>query len=217
MSRSCDAGTNKVKVRIGNEDVLAYDQLPSAPKGYIGVLSQFNWGRFDDVKVTPVVFRAGFGTGVSVTTPQCVGPAGAPPAEKTYQLNLTGTESATGTVWPAAFWGAPSAVLMNTILQCDKTFDNYLEGQSRSILSPYLTDSSNKVLSNTVKDVTTQANGNKTRLGLGYGPEGGGQRPESLLCAAISEVLVRVWHLPALANGSCNRSSRAAVAMFHAV
>ena len=36
-------GANKVKVRIGNEDVLAYDQLPSAPQGYIGVLSQFNW------------------------------------------------------------------------------------------------------------------------------------------------------------------------------
>ena len=163
-------GTNKVKVRIGNEDVLAYDQLPSAPQGYIGVLSQFNWGRFDDVKVTPVVFRAGFGTGVSVTTPQCVGPAGAPPAEKTYQLNLTGTESATGTVWPAAFWGPPSAVLMNTILQCDKSFADYLEVLIKPDTAPLLNGSSNKVLSNTVKDVTTQANGNKPRLGLGYGP-----------------------------------------------
>ena len=28
-------GTNKVRVRIGNEEVLAYDQLPSAPQGYI--------------------------------------------------------------------------------------------------------------------------------------------------------------------------------------
>ena len=163
-------GTNKVKVRVGNEDVLSYDQLPSAPQGYIGVLSQFNWGRFDDVKVTPVVFRAGFGTGVSVTAPQCVGPAGAPPSEKSYQLNLTGTESATGTVWPAAFWGPPSAVLMNTILTCDKQFDDYLEAKIKNDTAPYLTDSSNKVLSNTVKDVTTQANGNKPRLGLGYGP-----------------------------------------------
>ena len=163
-------GTSKVKVRIGNEDVLAYDQLPGAPQGYIGVLSQFNWGRFDDVKVTPVVFRSGFGAGVSVTPPTCVGPAGAPDSEKTYQLNVTGTESATGTVWPAAFWGSPATVLMNTILQCDKPFDDYLEARIKNDTVPYLTDSSNKVLSNTVKDVTTQANGNKPRLGLGYGP-----------------------------------------------
>jgi hypothetical protein len=161
---------NKVKVRIGNQDVLAYDQLPGSPQGYIGVLSQFNWGRFDDVKVTPVIFRSGFGAGVSVTPPTCVGPAGAPASEKTYQLNVTGTESATGAVWPAAFWGSPATVLMNTILQCDKPFDNYLEATIKNDTAPYLTNSSNKVLSNTVKDVTTQANGNKPRLGLGYGP-----------------------------------------------
>jgi len=164
------SGTNNLKVRIGNEDVLTYGQLSSAPQGYIGVLSQFNWGRFDDVKVTPVVFRSGFGAGVSVTPPTCVGPAGAPDSEKTYQLNVTGTESATGTVWPAAFWGSPATVLMNTILQCDKPFDDYLEARIKNDTVPYLTDSSNKVLSNTVKDVTTQANGNKPRLGLGYGP-----------------------------------------------
>jgi len=59
---------------------------------------------------------------------------------------------------------------MNTILTCDKQFDDYLEAKIKNDTAPYLTDSSNKVLSNTVKDVTTQANGNKPRLGLGYGP-----------------------------------------------
>src|SRR6185436_3038983 len=109
------SGTNNLKVRIGNEDVLTYGQLSSAPQGYIGVLSQFNWGRFDDVKVTPVVFRSGFGAGLNVTDPACIGPDG-PASGKKYQVNITGTETANGTVWPPAFWGAPSGVLMNTIL-----------------------------------------------------------------------------------------------------
>lgn len=36
------SGPNKVRVRVGNQEVLNYDQLPSQPLGYIGVLSQFN-------------------------------------------------------------------------------------------------------------------------------------------------------------------------------
>lgn len=159
------SGTNKVRVRVGNVDVLSYDQLSSAPQGYIGVLSQFNWGRFDDVKVTPVVFRAGFNTGASVTSPTCVGPAG---SEK-YQLNLTGTESGTGTVWPPTFWGDPSVVLMNTILGCDKTpFTNYMDAGIKNVT--FVDGQTTRVLSNTVKDVTIQADGNIGRLGLGYTP-----------------------------------------------
>ena len=76
-------------------------------------------------------------------------------------------------VWPAAFWGPPSAVLMNTILTCDKTFADYLEAKIKIDTVPYLTDSSNRALSNTVKDVTDA--GGRTAispgLGLGYGPE----------------------------------------------
>lgn len=157
-------GSNHVRVRIGNEDVLAYDQLSSPPLGYIGVLSQFNWGRFDDVKVTPVVFRGGFGPGASVTQPTCVGPAGA----QKYQLNLTGTESATGTVWPPTFWGPTGVVMMNTILGCDKTFSDYLDVRLKSVT--FLNGQSTQVLSNTVKNVTPQADGNIGRLGLSYTP-----------------------------------------------
>jgi hypothetical protein len=163
------SGTNNLKVRIGNEDVLTYGQLSSAPQGYIGVLSQFNWGRFDDVKVTPVVFRSGFGAGLNVTDPACIGPDG-PASGKKYQVNITGTETANGTVWPPAFWGAPSGVLMNTILTCDKTFASFLEVLIKTDTSPLLNGSSNRVLSNTVKDVTKLADGNIARLGLGYGP-----------------------------------------------
>jgi hypothetical protein len=166
------SGTNKVKVRIGNQDVLTYDQLSSAPLGYIGVLSQFNWGRFDDVKVTPVVFRAGFGAGTSVTPNPatdmkagCVGPAG---AEK-YQVDLTGTESATGTVWPPTFWGTPSVVLMNTILGCDKTFSDYLDVRLKSVT--FVNGQTTQVLSNTVKNVTAPPGESPARLGLGYTPE----------------------------------------------
>jgi len=155
------SGNNKVRVRIGNEDVLSYGQLSSPPAGYVGVLSQYNWGRFDDVKVTPVVFRAGFGAGASVTQPTCVG--------QKYQLSFTGTESATGTVWPPTFWGEPSVVLMNTILGCDKTpFSDYLDARTKSVT--FLDGLSTMVLSNTVKNVTPQADGNIGRLGLSYTP-----------------------------------------------
>jgi hypothetical protein len=161
------SGNNKVKVRVGNEDVLNYDQLASPPVGYIGVLSQFNRGRFDDVKVTPVVFLSGFGTGVNVTQPTCVGPTG---GVQKYQLNLTGTESATGTVWPPVFWGAPSVVLMNTILTCDPaySFSDYLDARLKSVTSH--NGQSTRVLSNTVKNVTLQADGTIARLGSAYTP-----------------------------------------------
>ena len=165
------SGPNKVRVRIGNQDVLTYDQLSSAPLGYIGVLSQFNWGRFDDVKVTPVVFRAGFGAGTTVTPNPttdmkagCVGPAG----EEKYQVDLTGTESATGTVWPPSFWGAPSVVLMNTILGCDKTFSDYLDVRLKSVT--FVNGQTTQVLSNTVKNVTAPVGESPARLGLGYSP-----------------------------------------------
>lgn len=162
-------GNNKVKVRVGDQDVLTYDQLSTPPLGYLGVLSQFNWARYDDVKVTPVVFRSGFGAPVTVTDPVCIGPDG-PASGKKYQVNITGTETATGAVWPPAFWGAPSGVLMNTILTCDKPFANFLEVLIKPDTSPFLAGSSNRVLSNTVKDVTKLADGNIARLGLGYGP-----------------------------------------------
>ena len=165
------SGNNKVRVSdIGNEDVLEYAHLSSPPTGYIGVLSHHNWGRFDDVKVTPVVFRSGFGTGVSVTQPTCVGPTG---GVRKYQLNLTGTESATGTVWPPTFWGAPSVVLMNTILTCPTySFSEYLD--ARNIVP---SGESSRVLSNTVKNVTPQADGTIARLGLAYTPGAEGDVP----------------------------------------
>ena len=159
------SGSNNVRVRIGNEDVLDYDQLSSPPTGYLGVLSQYNWGRFDDVKVTPVVFRAGFGTGANVTQPTCVGTK--------WQLNLTGTESGTGTVWPPTFWGTPSVVMMNTILDCNRTpFTDYLVASIKSVTGQ--NGQSTRVLSNTVKNVTPQPDGNIGRLGLSYtvGTEG---------------------------------------------
>jgi hypothetical protein len=158
------SGNNKVKVRIGNEDVLQYDQLPSPAAGYIGVLSQYNWGRFDDVKVTPVVFRSGFGTGANVTAPACVGPK--------WQINLTGTESATGTVWPPTFWGAPTVVLMNTILDCVNAPADYLDVSMKNVT--FHDGQSTRVLSNTVKNATPQPDGNIARLGLSYtvGAEG---------------------------------------------
>jgi len=158
------SGTNKVRVRIGNVDVLQYDQLASPPAGYLGVLSQYNWGRFDDVKVTPVVFRSGFGTGANVTQPTCVGPK--------WQLNLTGTESATGTVWPPTFWGAPTVVLMNTILDCVNDPAAYFNA---SFKTATINGQSTRVLSNTVTNVTPNASdGQMARLGLSYtvGEEG---------------------------------------------
>jgi hypothetical protein len=159
------SGNNTVRVRIGNEDALTYDQLASPPAGYIGVLSQYNWGRFDDVKVTPVVFRAGFGTGANVTQPTCVGTK--------WQLNLTGTESGTGTVWPPTFWGAPTVVAMNTILDCNRTpFLDYLDASIKSVT--FLNGQTTRVMSNTVKNVTLQPDGQMGRLGLAYtvGAEG---------------------------------------------
>jgi hypothetical protein len=174
------SGVNTVKVRIGNEqlgnqqEVLNYDQLPSAPAGYIGVLVEWNWGRFDDVQVAPVVFRTGFNTGVNVTTPVCVGPTN----EKKYQVDLSGTESGTGTVWPPTFWGQPNVVLMNTILGCTdangaaKAFTDYLDVRFKGVTSPY--GDSTRVLTNTVKNVTPQTEpyvqNQIPRLGLGYDP-----------------------------------------------
>jgi hypothetical protein len=159
------SGSNKVKVRVGNEDVVNYEQLASPAAGYIGVLSQYNRGRFDDVKVTPVIFRSGFGTGANVTQPTCVGGK--------YQLDFTGTESATGTVWPPTFWGPRTVVHMNTILDCNRgPFSNFLEATTKTVTGP--NGQSTRVLSNTVKDITPNPDGNIGRLGLSYtvGSEG---------------------------------------------
>jgi len=90
---------------------------------------------------------------------------------KKYQVDLAGKESATGTVWPPTFWGAPAIVLMNTILSFDQTFADWLEVRIKPDTSPYLAGSSNFVLSNTVKNVSKQADGSYARLGLGYSPE----------------------------------------------
>jgi hypothetical protein len=158
-------GDNNVRVRIGNQDVLDYALPASPPTGYIGVLSQFNWGRFDDVKVTPVVFRTGFNTGVNITQPS-------PTCSQKHQRTLTGTEDGTGTVWPPAFWGAPTVVLMNTILDCNLTFSDYLDVRFKTVTSH--NGESTRVLSNTVKNVTLQPDGQMGRLGLSYtvGAEG---------------------------------------------
>jgi hypothetical protein len=160
------SGNNTVRVRIGNEDVLTYAALTSPAAGYIGVLSQYNWGRFDDVKVTPVVYRSGFGAGLSVTAPPgvCAGTK--------RQLNLTGTETATGTVWPPVFWGSPTVVLMNTILDCTNDFSTYLDAGLKTVTAP--NGQTSQVISNTVKNVTPQPDGNIARLGLSYtvGAEG---------------------------------------------
>src|SRR5688572_27797995 len=141
-----------VRVRIGNVDVLHYHHLP-APVGYVGVLSEYNRGRFDDVKVTPVVFYTGFENGVEVTPPTCVG--------QTYQLDLTGTEDFTGTVFPPTFWGEPIVASMNTSLSCTRTFSDYLEVNTDFGL-----------LFNRVRDVTPQPENQNSfgRLGLSYTP-----------------------------------------------
>lgn len=125
------------------------------------------------MKVTPPVFRSGFESGVNVTpnpvtTNACVGPDSAPLAEKKYQVNLTGTESATGTVWPPSFWGPPNVVLMNTSLLCANTFSEWLDVKTRFVS---LNGQTTRILSSTVINASKQTDGNIARLGLGYSPQ----------------------------------------------
>ena len=159
-------GSNTVRVRVGNADVLEYAQLASPPTGYIGVLSQFNRVRIDDVKVTPVIFRSGFNSGVNIIVPTS--------CSDKHQRDLADTESGTGTVWPPTFWGPKTVAMMNTILGCDKTFSEYLNVGWKTVNA--FNGQSTRVLSNTVINVTPQAedNDNIARLGLSYtvGAEG---------------------------------------------
>jgi hypothetical protein len=187
-------GSNTVRVHIGNEDVLEYTQLASPPAGYLGVLTQYNWGRFDDVKVTPVIFRSGFGadlTDLTVTNPPaCVGTK--------YQLNLTGTENANGTQWPPTFWGAPTVALMNTILDCVNPA-SYLDARIKAAVLH--NDQSNVVLTNTVTNVTPNASdGQMARLGLSYTVGAEGNAPNRFYVRRYlrysSEWLNEVPHIP---------------------
>jgi hypothetical protein len=120
------------------------------------------------VKITPVVFRAGFGSGANITQPVCVGPK--------WQVSVSGTESGTGTVWPPTFWGEPSVVLMNTILDCTRAFSPVLDVSFKTVTGPK--GDSTRVLSNTVKDVTPNTSDDQMgRLGLAYTPGAEGDVP----------------------------------------
>jgi hypothetical protein len=161
---------NTVAVKVGSESAIPSTTVPQLAAGRIGVFTNYNHGRFDNIQVTPAglltpVFKTGFGSGLTVTAPVKTG--------SQWRFSLVGTEAATGTTFPPDIWGAMTGYMMQPLLPDTETFDDKLSMLIKPVTGAG--GSSTNVLSNTVKTLTqfTLANGKKNilRLGLNYAPD----------------------------------------------
>lgn len=159
---------NSVTIGVGGETAISNLPLPSSPQGRIGFITRYNHGRYDDVNValaeTPPLFRSGFESGVTLTSPECIGPAGDPSAQVYFQ-NLTGQDNPLG-AWPPTFYTTPSpSRIFNTGLSCNNAFATYMDHTLKNVTGP--TGTTTRVLSNTIKDVEAP-DGDIPRLGVSY-------------------------------------------------
>lgn len=143
------SGTNTT-LRANGSTVLSNIPQPELGAGKIGVLTQWNFGRFDSVSVTDgtatppsssvkYLFRSGFGPGVSLTSKYCVGDS--------WFRNITGSDVA-GFTWPMSFWEAQTTPMLQSVIPCAQDYDAYLNIAIKSVAGP--TGSTSRALSGNV-------------------------------------------------------------------
>jgi hypothetical protein len=162
---------NHVTVQVGTTTVFNNVALPASPDGNIGVFCRFNQCRFDNVNVTlgstppaspPPLFRSGFQSGVTLTTPVCKGTS--------WFFDIDGTDSATGHSWMPTIWGPPGVEAFNTAAPCASPLTDYLVVTFKNVTGP--TGTTTRVLSDTVKNADERPdNGLIARGGISYSPE----------------------------------------------